>query len=683
MAAHCTPPPCGGGRRAKRRGRGSSGATQAARPPPPTLPRKRGGRAAEGGSRRAELRLMFMMSSGGLTAADLFQGKDAILSGPAGGVVGMAETGRRGRLRPPDRLRHGRHLDRRVAFRRRVRARLRDRSRRRAHARADDAHPHRRRRRRLDPAFRRRALPRRAGFGRRQSRPDLLSPRRPARRHRRQRDGRQAACPISSRRSSGRSRTSRSTRRRCRTLSRRSPKDVGGRSPEEIADGFIKIAVENMANAIKKISVQRGYDVTRYALNCFGGAGGQHACLVADALGMTTVLIHPFSSLLSAYGMGLADIRATREQAIEAAVRRRKRLEAESSARAAELGKARDRAKSPARASPKDKIKLIVRAHIRYAGTDTALLVVDAGSLRRAMQARASRRRTRRASASSTASKQLVVEAVVGRRRSAAAQSSPRSRRGARRRRSCRRRAQRTRFFSAGRLARRHRLSRATSSSPAHKVEGPAHRHRAAPDHRGRARLAGGAHRRRTISCSRRAKKLSAHARHRHAMPIRSCWKCSTTCSCRSPSRWACRCRTPPIRSTSRSGSTSPARSSTATARWSPTRRTCRCISARWTARSRPSSATNKGKIKPGDVYVINAPYNGGTHLPDITVCTPVFDDRKKQHPLLGRLARPSRRCRRHLAGLDVAERDRPSRRKACCSTISSWSIAAVSARRS
>ena len=60
-----------------------------------------------------------------------------------------------------------------------------------------------------------------------------------------------------------------------------------------------------MANAIKKISVQRGYDITRYALNCFGGAGGQHACLVADALGMTRVLIHPFSSLLSAYGMEL------------------------------------------------------------------------------------------------------------------------------------------------------------------------------------------------------------------------------------------------------------------------------------------------------------------------------------------------------------------------------------------
>ncbi len=91
-----------------------------------------------------------------------------------------------------------------------------------------------------------------------------------------------------------------------------------GRSREEIADGFIRIAVENMANAIKKISVQRGYDVTGYALNCFGGAGGQHACLVADALGMKTVLIHPLSGVLSAYGMGLADVRALRERAVEA-----------------------------------------------------------------------------------------------------------------------------------------------------------------------------------------------------------------------------------------------------------------------------------------------------------------------------------------------------------------------------
>ena len=85
------------------------------------------------------------------------------------------------------------------------------------------------------------------------------------------------------------------------------------RTPEQLAEGFLKIAVENMANAIKKISVQRGYDVTEYTLNCFGGAGGQHACLVADALGMESVFVHPFAGVLSAFGMGLADIRAMRE----------------------------------------------------------------------------------------------------------------------------------------------------------------------------------------------------------------------------------------------------------------------------------------------------------------------------------------------------------------------------------
>ena len=87
-----------------------------------------------------------------------------------------------------------------------------------------------------------------------------------------------------------------------------------GKTPEALAEGFLRIAVENMANAIKKISVQRGYDVTQYTMNCFGGAGGQHACLVADALGMERIFIHPFAGVLSALGMGLADIRALREQ---------------------------------------------------------------------------------------------------------------------------------------------------------------------------------------------------------------------------------------------------------------------------------------------------------------------------------------------------------------------------------
>ena len=84
-----------------------------------------------------------------------------------------------------------------------------------------------------------------------------------------------------------------------------------------MAEGFLKIAVENMANAIKKISIQRGYDVTNYTMNCFGGAGGQHACQVADSLGMRSVLLHPYAGVLSAYGMGLAEIRAIREKHFE------------------------------------------------------------------------------------------------------------------------------------------------------------------------------------------------------------------------------------------------------------------------------------------------------------------------------------------------------------------------------
>ena len=88
-------------------------------------------------------------------------------------------------------------------------------------------------------------------------------------------------------------------------------------TPREVAEGFLRIAVANMANAIKQVSVQKGHDATRFALQCFGGAGGQHACLVADALGMETVFIHPYAGVLSAYGMGLADQTVMREQAVE------------------------------------------------------------------------------------------------------------------------------------------------------------------------------------------------------------------------------------------------------------------------------------------------------------------------------------------------------------------------------
>jgi 5-oxoprolinase (ATP-hydrolysing) len=92
---------------------------------------------------------------------------------------------------------------------------------------------------------------------------------------------------------------------------------IGGFSPEQAAAGFITIAVDNMANAIKKISLQRGYDVSEYALCTFGGAGGQVACLIADTLGIKTIFLHPYAGVLSAYGIGLADIRISKESSLE------------------------------------------------------------------------------------------------------------------------------------------------------------------------------------------------------------------------------------------------------------------------------------------------------------------------------------------------------------------------------
>ena len=141
---------------------------------------------------------------------------------------------------------------------------------------------------------------------------------------------------------------------------------------ETVAEGFLTIAVENMANAIKRISVQRGYDVTEYTLVCFGGAGGQHACRVADALGMETIFIHPLAGVLSAYGMGLAEVHAHRERAVEAPLVTQSLddlgpvfsdLEQQCRAELADQG-----------IGPAD-ITLYRRLHLRYAGTDTALEV--------------------------------------------------------------------------------------------------------------------------------------------------------------------------------------------------------------------------------------------------------------------------------------------------------------------
>ncbi|MER8767424.1 hydantoinase B/oxoprolinase family protein [Mesorhizobium sp. M0960] len=261
-------------------------------------------------------RLMFMMSSGGLTAADMFQGKDALLSGPAGGVVGMVETAKLAGFGKVIGFDMGgtstdvahydgdyeRAFDTEVAGVR-IRAPMMrihtvaagggsilhyEAGRFRAGPDSAGANP--------GPAAYRRGGPlavtdANVMLGKLQPDffPAIFGP------------GQDEPLDV------------RTVRETFTALAA----EIGdGRSPEAVAEGFVTIAVENMANAIKKISVQRGYDVTEYLLNCFGGAGGQHACLVADALGMEAVLIHPFSGLLSAYGIGLSSVFASRQQAL-------------------------------------------------------------------------------------------------------------------------------------------------------------------------------------------------------------------------------------------------------------------------------------------------------------------------------------------------------------------------------
>jgi 5-oxoprolinase (ATP-hydrolysing) len=260
--------------------------------------------------------LMFMMSSGGLTAADMFQGKDALLSGPAGGVVGMVETAKLAGFEKVIGFDMGgtstdvahydgeyeRAFDTEVAGVR-IRAPMMrihtvaagggsilhyEAGRFRAGPDSAGANP--------GPAAYRRGGPlavtdANVMLGKLQPDffPAIFGP------------GQDQSLDVET------------VRKKFTALAA----DIGdGRPPEAVAEGFVTIAVENMANAIKKISVQRGYDVTEYLLNCFGGAGGQHACLVADALGMEAVLIHPFSGLLSAYGIGLSSVFASRQQAL-------------------------------------------------------------------------------------------------------------------------------------------------------------------------------------------------------------------------------------------------------------------------------------------------------------------------------------------------------------------------------
>ncbi|MFF7968954.1 hydantoinase B/oxoprolinase family protein [Streptomyces sp. NPDC007903] len=177
------------------------------------------------------------------------------------------------------------------------------------------------------------------------------------------------------------------------------------RTPEQVAEGYLRIAVANIAGAIKRISVQQGHDVTRYALTTFGGAGGQHACRVADALGIRTVLVPPMAGVLSALGIGLADITAMREQSVEAPL-----TEAAMPGVRDTAGELEAAARAELRAEdvPEDRIRTARRAQLRYDGTDTTLTVdlTDPDAMRRAFEER------HRATYSFTLDRDIVVEAL-------------------------------------------------------------------------------------------------------------------------------------------------------------------------------------------------------------------------------------------------------------------------------
>jgi len=177
------------------------------------------------------------------------------------------------------------------------------------------------------------------------------------------------------------------------------------RTPEQVAEGYLQIAVANIANAVKRISVQKGHDVTRYALTTFGGAGGQHACMVADSLGIRTVLVPPMAGVLSALGIGLADTTAMRERSAEAP------LEAASMPA---VHKTADDLEGAARAEllaedvPADRVQVTRRAQLRYDGTDTTLTVelTEPDTMRHAFEER------HRATYSFTLDRPIVVEAL-------------------------------------------------------------------------------------------------------------------------------------------------------------------------------------------------------------------------------------------------------------------------------
>ena len=565
---------------------------------------------------RTGARLMFMMSSGDLTSAKLFQGKDAILSGPAGGVVAMARTAESAGFKKvigfdmggtsTDVAHYDGEFER--AFETEVAGvRLRapmmsihtvaagggsilvyDGARFRVGPESAGADPGPRAYRRGGPltvtdanVMTGKVLP--------EFFPRIFGPWRNE--------------PLDAE----------AVRAGFDALAQ----EIGdGRNAEAIADGFLAIANAKMAEAIKKISVARGYDVTAYVLNCFGGAGGQHACDVADELAIETVLIHPLSSLLSAYGMGLADIGALKGQGVEGA------LDEETVARfAAEveaLGAAA-RAEVAAQGVEAKAIAVRASARLRYAGSDTAL-EVDFSTAPRMRKAFEAAHKGRFGFVDKT--KPIVFESLHAEAHGGGAAFAEREQALAANPLVVPR--QRTALYShgqsrmAGVYLREDLPLGATLDGPALIIEP---NQTIVVETGWRAQITARNH----VLLHRVAPRVNKAAAGTKVDPVRleifnnlfmsiaermGVTLQNTAYSVNIKERLDFSCAV-----------FDGAGALVANAPHMPVHLGSMDRSVETIIR------LNEGRVKPGDVFCLNAPYNGGTHLPDITVCTPVFDE--------------------------------------------------------
>jgi 5-oxoprolinase (ATP-hydrolysing) len=389
-----------------------------------------------------------------------------------------------------------------------------------------------------------------------------------------------------------------------------------GRSPEQVAEGFVQIAVGNMANAIKHISVQRGHDVTQYTLCCFGGAAGQHACLVADALAMTRVFIHPLAGVLSAYGMGLADQVAMREQAVESRLDDSRALEAIAEKLALEA-----RSDLVAQGVSPDAVKVVRRAHLKYEGTDTALVVLLAPVAEMVQQFEAAYRKQ---FSFLMPGKPLIVEAVSVEAISpgeSIRESEPTAKAAAKS-------AETVRMFTGGRW-REAPLYRRDDLGPGQRIEGPAIIAEANAttivEPEWRASVTPLNH----LVLDRTQARKTQRAIGTQVDPVMleifnnlymsiaeqmGLRLQNTAYSVNIKERLDFSCAL-----------FDAGGNLIANAPHMPVHLGSMGESIKTVIR------LNAGRMKPGNVYVLNAPYNGGTHLPDVTVITPVFDSEEKE----------------------------------------------------